>query len=81
MANIPRREAVVLNRLHGKRALITGSARGIGLGIAERFIREGASVILVDVLQDELTHSASRLQQEADRSIGDAPRVPHWFAT
>ncbi|HZS06549.1 MAG TPA: glucose 1-dehydrogenase [Blastocatellia bacterium] len=33
-------------RLEGKIALITGSSQGIGRGIAERFAREGADVVI-----------------------------------
>lgn len=36
-------------RLDGKRAVVTGAARGIGAAIAARFIGAGASVALLDV--------------------------------
>ena len=36
-------------RLHGKLALITGAARGVGYATAERFCEEGAEVLLADV--------------------------------
>ncbi|MBY6046738.1 L-iditol 2-dehydrogenase [Vannielia litorea] len=36
-------------RLAGKRALITGAARGIGLAFARRYIAEGAQVAIADV--------------------------------
>ena len=35
-----------MKQLAGKRALITGSLRGIGFGIAEVFAREGAQIVL-----------------------------------
>ncbi|CAB3772644.1 hypothetical protein GQ57_35875 [Burkholderia sp. MSh2] len=43
-----------MNMLEGKVALITGSATGIGRGIARRFVREGARVVLFDISEQPL---------------------------
>lgn len=40
-------------RLAGKRAVVTGGARGIGRAIVERYVVEGASVTLVDIVEAE----------------------------
>jgi NAD(P)-dependent dehydrogenase (short-subunit alcohol dehydrogenase family) len=39
----------VSGRLAGRRAIVTGGARGIGLACAKRFAEEGASVLVVDL--------------------------------
>ena len=49
-------------RLSNRTALITGSARGIGLAIAERLMAEGARVMLSDIDATALKAAASRLQ-------------------
>lgn len=49
--------------LTGRRALVTGGARGIGRATAEALAALGASVAICDRLDDELTETASSLRE------------------
>ena len=46
---------------HSRVALVTGAARGIGLGIAERLVRDGWQVVLADIDGPECEQAATRL--------------------
>ena len=48
----------MMRGLKGKNAVITGAAKGIGLGIAQRFAQEGVHVFMADVLADEVKKQA-----------------------
>lgn len=54
-----------MNRLDGKTALITGAARGIGLGFAQAYVREGAKVVLADIEFERATKAAEELGNSA----------------
>jgi NAD(P)-dependent dehydrogenase (short-subunit alcohol dehydrogenase family) len=69
-----------MGALDGKVAVITGAARGIGRAIAERFVAEGASVVVSDISEAagqataaELAKSGKAVFVAAD--VGDAASV------
>ena len=49
-------------RLKGKVALITGSARGIGYAIASVFAKEGAAIVLSDVNEEILNQAREKIE-------------------
>ena len=49
-------------RLNNKTAIVTGGASGFGKGIVEKFIKEGANVVIADINYD--------LAKELEDSIG-----------
>ena len=55
------------DRFRGRRALITGSSRGIGAGIAERLAAEGADVVLTARTLEAHDHLAGSLTETAER--------------
>lgn len=54
-----------MGRLAGKRCVITGAAQGIGKAIAERFVAEGAALLLADIDGPKVAALAARLGQQA----------------
>ncbi|EJC81413.1 dehydrogenase of unknown specificity [Rhizobium leguminosarum bv. trifolii WSM2297] len=55
------------DRLQGKNILITGAAQGIGLAIAEAFLRENAAVFLIDRDGALLAEAAKKLESSGGR--------------
>jgi NAD(P)-dependent dehydrogenase (short-subunit alcohol dehydrogenase family) len=58
-------------RLEGKVAVVTGAASGLGHATAERFVREGARVHLVDRDDDSVRAVAAALGDAATAHVAD----------
>lgn len=54
-----------MGRLEGKTAVITGSARGIGLAFAEAYIDQGARVVIADINIELAREVAAKLGDKA----------------
>ncbi|KAI6238598.1 Estradiol 17-beta-dehydrogenase 8 [Aphelenchoides fujianensis] len=54
--------------LDGKIAVVTGAARGIGEAIVRKLAKNGATVLLVDILEREAAEVAADLQKEHPRA-------------
>jgi 3alpha(or 20beta)-hydroxysteroid dehydrogenase len=67
-------------RLSGRVALVTGGARGTGAAIARRFVDEGASVVIADVLVDRAAETAAALGDQARAVRCDVTGESDWAA-
>jgi NAD(P)-dependent dehydrogenase (short-subunit alcohol dehydrogenase family) len=71
--------------MRNKVAVVTGSGQGIGRGIAERFAREGAAVVLNDLHADKLREAEQSVRQIGGRvlavqaDVGKADEVAKLF--
>jgi NAD(P)-dependent dehydrogenase (short-subunit alcohol dehydrogenase family) len=64
-----------MDRLKGKRALITGGSSGIGLETARQFLAEGARVAITGKNPDALTAALNALEGEALVFESDAANI------
>ena len=62
-------------RLAGRNALVTGSTKGIGLGIARAYAREGARVIVNSRSEEDCARTARELGEAGVPIAADLSRT------
>src|SRR5258708_3808189 len=75
----------VMAKLAGKVAVLSGGARGIGQAIAQEFAKEGAKIVIGDVLDDQVKAVAEALNKTHGTEVAiavhlDVRQASQWQA-
>ena len=65
--------------INGKVVLVTGSAQGIGRGIALRLAKDGADICLVDMNADKLAATAGEVRALGRKATTARRSWPLWI--
>ena len=59
-----------MERLKDRVAIVTGSGRGMGKAITEALTKEGAWVVICDILEGEIQNTVAELQSKGHKAMG-----------
>ncbi|MCY3770812.1 MAG: SDR family NAD(P)-dependent oxidoreductase [Gemmatimonadetes bacterium] len=57
------------HRIDGAIAVVTGAAQGLGLGIAERLARNGATAVMADLQREKVEEEAGKLRRQGLEAV------------
>jgi NAD(P)-dependent dehydrogenase (short-subunit alcohol dehydrogenase family) len=66
---------MIMSKLNGKVAVITGGSSGIGLATAQKFVREGAYVFITGRRQEELDKAKAAIGRNVTTVQGDVANL------
>lgn len=75
--NFETRTENMVGRLEGKVAIVTGGGHGFGLGIVQKFVKEGAKVVIFDI-NKELGEKAASANKGCKFVQGDVSLKKDW---
>ncbi|MFD3488833.1 SDR family NAD(P)-dependent oxidoreductase [Streptomyces sp. NPDC058665] len=61
--------------LEGKVAVVTGGASGVGLGIAQEFVDQGARVVITDLQQGPLDDAVAKVGPNCSGIVADVTKI------
>ncbi|MDF3300063.1 SDR family NAD(P)-dependent oxidoreductase [Streptomyces tropicalis] len=61
--------------LEGKVTVVTGGASGVGLGIAQEFVAQGAHVVITDLQQDPLDQAVATIGPNCSGIVADVTKL------
>ena len=67
-----------MGRLDNKVAIVTGAARGMGAAHVRRFVKEGAKVVITDILEEDGKKLANELGENAIFIKHDVTNADDW---
>jgi NAD(P)-dependent dehydrogenase (short-subunit alcohol dehydrogenase family) len=68
--DFPYEREIIMGRLSGKVAIITGAALGMGAAEAKLFAKEGAKVVATDIKDDVLQEVINEIKENGGEAIG-----------